>query len=594
MRLPQSSLLALPALLSVLVVAVPSPAASFQQSLRAQSVEQQQPLWKSLSNRLIGSLWRIDRKVDSTSSRRKLPSSGQAPAHTLARYGGDVVVRFNVSTAEEAQSLADAADTLLLDVWEFAQDWVDIRLAKDVVPSLLGLLPPTLQNSHTPLLSERDLAQAIYDTYLEPHGQVPPQTTTAVSPFRSRPLGLTSSHTKDGETNIFFQNYQPLSVIEPWMHLLASLFTTHVRLINIGVSYEGRDIPALRVGVHPTNNEDPNPKRRKTVLITGGVHAREWISTATVNYIAYSLITGYGKIHSITNLLQDFDFVFVPTLNPDGYVYTWDTDRLWRKNRQRTTVRFCQGVDLDRGYGFEWDGVSTAGNPCSENFAGEAPFDAFESKRLADWAKNETDNNNVEFIGFLDLHSYSQQILYPYSYSCKDAPPGQENLEELALGLGKAIRMSSSYSYEVMAACEGNVAVAKKGDRRILLPMIEGAGGSALDWFYHEMGVRYAYQIKLRDRGTYGFLLPKENIVPTGKEMFGAVMYLGEFLQDLYIDGPDEEVEIKKPDLEAEVVAEVREQDDADEDDWVIVEDLLQEELEMEDFQWELRRRRKR
>ena len=49
------------------------------------------------------------------------------------RYDKDIVLRFNISTAEEAVALAEAADTLFLDVWDFTAAWADIRLAKDVV-----------------------------------------------------------------------------------------------------------------------------------------------------------------------------------------------------------------------------------------------------------------------------------------------------------------------------------------------------------------------------------------------------------------------------------------------------------------------------
>jgi extracellular matrix protein 14 len=49
------------------------------------------------------------------------------------KYGGDVVLRFNISTSEEEAALSEAADTLFLDVWEFADSWVDIRLREDDV-----------------------------------------------------------------------------------------------------------------------------------------------------------------------------------------------------------------------------------------------------------------------------------------------------------------------------------------------------------------------------------------------------------------------------------------------------------------------------
>lgn len=57
----------------------------------------------------------------------------QLPRKLLARYGEDVVLRFNLSTAEEERALAEAADTLFLDVWEFTSNWADIRLRKDDV-----------------------------------------------------------------------------------------------------------------------------------------------------------------------------------------------------------------------------------------------------------------------------------------------------------------------------------------------------------------------------------------------------------------------------------------------------------------------------
>jgi extracellular matrix protein 14 len=542
MRLHRAALLAIPLATLSVATAVPSQP---EDAYRPVASQPQPSLshWRRLSGRLIEKIWTQtpahEHKDKDSRAKKAIKLEEQLlPAHTLARYGGDVLLRFNISTSDEARSLAEASDTLLLDVWEFANDWVDIRLAQELVPSLLGLLPQSLQHSHVPLLRERELAQAIFETYPTPRDHarhLESSKAAAPSPafYDQRPIGP-AAHPQGAEANIFFTDYQPLSVIQPWMRLLSSLFTTHVRLITIGKSAQGRDIPGLRIGVHPTNDDDPEPSTRKTVLITAGLHAREWISTSTANYIAYTLITGFGKVPSITRMLEDFDFVIVPTLNPDGYVYTWETDRLWRKNRQQTSIRFCQGMDLDHSFGFHWDGSSTAGNPCSESYAGEKAFEAVEARQLADWARNETDNNVVEFIGLMDLHSYSQQILYPYSFSCNDLAPGLEDLEELGYGLQKAIRRAHGHVYEVLPACEGNAVAGGASGKKAYLPQMENRGGSGLDWFYHEMHVRWAYQLKLRDRGTYGFLLPKEHIIPTGKEMVDAIMYFGEFLQEAY------------------------------------------------------------
>ncbi|KAF1925718.1 uncharacterized protein M421DRAFT_236509 [Didymella exigua CBS 183.55] len=519
------------------------------------------PTWRRLSDAIIRKIWRLP------DSQKRL-GNGNGNTHQAAteqfasRYGGEVVLRFTIRTAAEATSLAEAAEVLFLDVWEFNQDWADIRVAKDVVPSLLGLLPPSLTHSHEPLMQGLDLAQAIRDSYPSSSPTRSHQDDDSFAP------NLKPAARKGKGGHPFLQDYQPLSVINPWMELMASMFTSHVRRITVGTTYEGRDIPALRVGVHASSSDEPSGPR-KTVLITGGSHAREWISTSTVNYVAWNLINSYGKDREITRLLEEFDFVLVPTLNPDGYVYSWESDRLWRKNRQPSSLRFCTGIDLDRTYPFKWDGDVLRTNPCSESHAGSAPFEGVEAQRFAEWAKNETEQNKVQFVGFLDLHSYSQQILYPYSYSCADEPPALEDLEELAIGLAKAIRISrKGHAYKVTSACEGNVLVSSDKKHRAILPRIESSGGSALDWFYHELKVKYSYQIKLRDTGSYGFLLPKENIAPTGDEMLDAVLYFGRFMlgEVGLVTAKDQDAQLHEPVHDDWVVVDKADGEAADEE----------------------------
>jgi extracellular matrix protein 14 len=430
------------------------------------------------------------------------------------RYANELVIRFNVTTTDEEAALADAASRLFLDVWAFTDDYVDVRLHVDEVSPLLGLLPNTLQASHSTLIS--DLATAVYET-LPNNGRLDSCESENMFAALSAPPGPSD--------NLFFSDYQPLPVIVRWMRLLEAMFPSHVQYTSIGQSYEGREIPALKVGVQDVHDLS---ERRKTLVITGGLHAREWISTSTVNYVAWSFITSFGKEPMITKFLDHFDIVFIPVMNPDGVEYSWQVDRLWRKSRQQTNFRFCRGLDLDHAFGFGWGNSQTQTDPCSESYGGEQPFQAVEAMELASWARNQT-VNNVEFIGLLDLHSYSQQVLFPYSYSCAVYPPNLENLQELATGIAKAIRLSNGEAYTVTSACEGAVA-AGEATRSLVWSKIESGGGSAIDWFYHEMHAHFSYQIKLRDTGSYGFLLPREQIVPTGEEIFDAMKYVGDYL----------------------------------------------------------------
>ncbi|CAK7241384.1 MAG: Putative metallocarboxypeptidase ecm14 [Sporothrix thermara] len=520
----------------------------------------------------------FNRDSSSSGEQRRTQFYGAA---TSAKYTQQTVLRFNVATPDEEAALAAAARRLFLDIWSFNNytGTVDILLDKEDVAPLLTLLPKSLHRSFAPLVP--DLAAAVRDTYPKLGGPA-----GASSLFPTKPGSLPDAAAVSGggggggggTDNVFFRDYQPYPVIVQWMKLLDVMFP-FVNTVSIGKSAEGREIVGLRVGAStheatdltrgifhdevdddveedgfitlkkhhsngknkkdkkkkskksklpPPEAEEP-PKKKKTILITGGLHAREWISSSSVSYIAWAIITGYGHTNMITKLVDNFDIVFVPVANPDGYEYTWQTDRLWRKTRQTTNFRYCRGYDLDHAFGYEWDS-NNHDEPCSESYGGESAFQAVEAEAISAWARNEVDTNDVEFIGFLDLHSYSQQILFPFSYSCAADPPNLENLEELAAGLAKAIRLSTGETYSVSSACEGIMGFSSDGSSGAGGMRIESGGGSAIDWFYHELNAKYSYQIKLRDTGSYGFLLPSSEIVPTGEEVFSAVKYFGDFL----------------------------------------------------------------
>lgn len=115
------------------------------------SVPQQSPnnvnykSWFSRArNSIIQTLWQIP--SDSTLSNANGQDSKRPspPPTLLARYGGDLVLRFEIKSIEEAEALAEAVNILFLDVWEFTPDWADIRLSKDVVGSSCSTSAPLI------------------------------------------------------------------------------------------------------------------------------------------------------------------------------------------------------------------------------------------------------------------------------------------------------------------------------------------------------------------------------------------------------------------------------------------------------------------
>ena len=120
----------------------------------------------------------------------------------MAQYLDDVVLRFNLTTAEEEKEFSNAASRLFLDVWAFTPDFVDVRIARERIPSLLSLLPAPLRSSYSTLIL--NLAEAVDATY--PSSRVNEKPTLR----RGGPVNLAAT---SGEDEFgFFGDYQPLRV----------------------------------------------------------------------------------------------------------------------------------------------------------------------------------------------------------------------------------------------------------------------------------------------------------------------------------------------------------------------------------------------
>ncbi|KAF1386430.1 hypothetical protein PFLUV_G00094760 [Perca fluviatilis] len=290
-----------------------------------------------------------------------------------------------------------------------------------------------------------------------------------------------------------FSRYHTISEIYSFQDMLVAENPNLVSKIVIGQSYEGRPLNVLKFSTGGTN--------RPAIWLDTGIHSREWVTQASGTWFAKKIVTDYGRDPAITAILNKMDIFLEMVTNPDGYYYTHNSNRMWRKTRKPNSGSSCVGVDPNRNWDAGFGAPGASNNPCSETYRGPSAHSESEVKSIVDFVKS-----HGNFKAFVSIHSYSQMLLYPYGYTktpCKD----QAELHNLAK---KAITdlaslYNTSYTY-------GSI-----------INTIYQASGNTIDWTY-DQGIKYSYTFELRDTGRYGFILPANQIIPTAKETWLALM----------------------------------------------------------------------
>jgi len=179
----------------------------------------------------------------------------------------------------------------------------------------------------------------------------------------------------------------------------------------LGTSNQGREIIAIRL----TGNAQSRPVgSRPAVLYQGTTHAREWISTEVSRRLMHWFADPSGPNRKAAErLLRRRELWFVPVVNPDGYQYTFDEERLWRKNLRDNNgdgeITNVDGVDLNRNYPERWnyDDEGSSSDASSETYRGPEP--GSEPETQADMGLFD----QVPFEFAISYHSYGQLLLYP-------------------------------------------------------------------------------------------------------------------------------------------------------------------------------------
>ncbi|WP_281556115.1 M14 family zinc carboxypeptidase [Thalassomonas sp. RHCl1] len=215
--------------------------------------------------------------------------------------------------------------------------------------------------------------------------------------------------------------------------------TNLAELIDVGDSWMktqnqgGYDIRVLKLTNKNTSGDKP------ILFINTAIHAREYTTAPLIMEFANWLLNGYGTDADATWLLDAHEIHWMMQTNPDGRKQA-ETGLSWRKNTNENycgTTSSSRGADLNRNFTFSWNstnGQGSSGNQCSSTYRGPTAGSEPEIQALENYVRSifpdrrgtgSNDAAPADTQGIhLDIHSYSELILWPWGDTSQAAPNG--------------------------------------------------------------------------------------------------------------------------------------------------------------------------
>lgn len=267
-----------------------------------------------------------------------------------------------------------------------------------------------------------------------------------------------NNNNKNIETNTIFatqeiDHYTSYTELCTILQDLSNNYENIIELYNDrGRTYEDRTIWVLKISDNPEIDENDETE----VLYVGAHHGDEAIGNEMALFIIKTLTAGYGSDPRITWLVDNHEIWVVPMPNPDGLEYTLNVEA-WRKNRSPNYISevtpnplnpkiypTSYGTDLNRNYDMEWGdpGGSSVLLQRSSTYAGSEPFSELETQTVRDLVLAH------EFSVYMDYHSGTEMILYPWGYT-SDPTPDNVLFERVAEKLSALTGYEARQGYDL-------------------------------------------------------------------------------------------------------------------------------------------------
>jgi len=318
-----------------------------------------------------------------------------------------------------------------------------------------------------------------------------------------------------------YECYRTVNQLYADQDALASTYPTLTQIITIGASYEGRPLRVLKLA----NQNHAVPDKPRFFLIAN-VHGREFITPEAALQFAALLLNGYGRDADATWLLDWHEIHVLVSANPDGHARNESSFIYWRKNARQNGCPDTFGTDLNRNFDFQWGGVGSSSDTCSEIYRGLSPASDLETQAIQTYTLSLfpdqrgpliTDPAPMTTTGVLiSLHSYSDLVLWPWGFT--DTPsPNDSQLEQLGR------KLASYNGYTPQAAY-------------VLYP----TSGTTDDWSYGALGIA-SYTFEMGTWADGGFLPPCDNYSAIISPNLAALVYAARVARAPYqlSAGPD-------------------------------------------------------
>ncbi len=221
-----------------------------------------------------------------------------------------------------------------------------------------------------------------------------------------------------------------------------------VEIIDIGDSWEkinlasGYDMRVLKI----TNSAIAGDK--PVLFAMSSIHAREYTPAELLTRYAEFLVNQYGIDADVTWIVDHHEIHLLLQGNPDGRKKA-ETGLSWRKT---TNQDYCgvmsntRGADMNRNFFFKWGGTGSSGSECSNIYRGPSAVSEPESFAINDYVTsifpdqrgpNDVDAAPMTTMGvYLDVHSFSEVILWPWGWGAPVNSPNHGQLQTLGRRLG--------------------------------------------------------------------------------------------------------------------------------------------------------------